>query len=94
MPSMISGGVSGGVQMPPMSSGGDVGRVPSPPGLPLTDPPRVTGAYGIPAYDPVFGFASRGGAFDYQIPNTATSTCSECRSGKILMFSFLSLSQQ
>ena len=68
MPSMISGGVSGGVQMPPMSSGGDVGRVPSPPGLPLTDPPRVTGAYGIPAYDPVFGFASRGGAFDYQIP--------------------------
>ena len=62
MPSMISGGVSGGVQMPPMSSGGDVGRVP------LTDPPRVTGAYGIPAYDPVFGFASRGGAFDYQIP--------------------------
>ena len=51
-----------------MSSGGDVGRVPSPPGLPLTDPPRVTGAYGIPAYDPVFGFASRGGAFDYQIP--------------------------
>ena len=68
MPSMISEGVSGGVQMPPMSSGGDVGRVPSPPGLPLTDPPRVTGAYGIPAYDPVFGFASRGGAFDYQIP--------------------------
>ena len=68
MPSMISGGVSGGVQMPPMSTGGDVGRVPSPPGLPLTDPPRVTGAYGIPAYDPVFGFASRGGAFDYQIP--------------------------
>ena len=68
MPSMISGGGSGGVQMPPMSSGGDVGRVPSPPGLPLTDPPRVTGAYGIPAYDPVFGFASRGGAFDYQIP--------------------------
>ena len=63
-----SGGGSGGVQMPPMSSGGDVGRVPSPPGLPLTDPPRVTGAYGIPAYDPVFGFASRGGAFDYQIP--------------------------
>ena len=59
---------SGGVQIPTMSSGGTSGRIQSPPGLPLTDPPRVTGAYGIPAYDPVFGFASRGGAFDYQIP--------------------------
>ena len=73
-PPSSSGGVqihpmsSGGVQIPPMSSGGTSGRIQSPPGLPLTDPPRVTGAYGIPAYDPVFGFASRGGAFDYQIP--------------------------
>ena len=73
-PASSSGGVqippmsSGGVQIPPMSSGGTSGRIQSPPGLPLTDPPRVTGAYGIPAYDPVFGFASRGGAFDYQIP--------------------------
>ena len=73
-PPSSSGGVqippmsSGGVQIPTMSSGGTSGRIQSPPGLPLTDPPRVTGAYGIPAYDPVFGFASRGGAFDYQIP--------------------------
>ena len=73
-PPSSSGGVqippmsSGGVQIPPMSSGGTSGRIQSPPGLPLTDPPRVTGAYGIPAYDPVFGFASRGGTFDYQIP--------------------------
>ena len=73
-PPSSSGGVqippmsSGGVQIPPMSSGGTSGRIQSPPGLPLTDPPRVTGAYGIPAYDPVFGFASRGGALDYQIP--------------------------
>ena len=73
-PPSSSGGVqippmsSGGVQIPPMSSGGTSGRLQSPPGLPLTDPPRVTGAYGIPAYDPVFGFASRGGTFDYQIP--------------------------
>ena len=73
-PPSSSGGVqippmsSGGVQIPPMSSGGTSGRIQSPPGLPLTDPPRVTGAYGIPAYDPAFGFASRGGAFDYQIP--------------------------
>ena len=73
-PPSSSGGVqippmsSGGVQIPPMSSGGTSGRIQSPPGLPLTDPPRVTGAYRIPAYDPVFGFASRGGTFDYQIP--------------------------
>ena len=59
---------SGGVQIPPMSSGGTSGRTQSPPGLPLTDPPRVIGAYGIPAFDPFFGFASRGGTFDYQIP--------------------------
>ena len=73
-PPSSSGGVqippmsSGGVQIPTMSSGGTSGRIQSPPGLPLTDPPRVTGAYGVPAYDPVFGFASRGGTFDYQIP--------------------------
>ena len=95
MPSMISGGVSGGVQMPPMSSGGDVGRVPSQPGLPLTDPPRVTGAYGIPAYDPVFGFASRGGAFDYQIPTPPPPPAANAGvKDPYVMFSFLSLSQQ
>ena len=71
--SLSSGGIqmplsSGGGQMPSMSSGGNLGSVPSPPGLPLIDPPRVTGAYGIPTHDPDFGFASRGGAFDFQIP--------------------------
>ena len=82
----VAGSASAGASFcagcPPSSSGGTIS---SPPGLPLSDPPRVTGAYGVPAYDPDFGFATRGNAFDHQVPiPPPPPQPSKCRSERSL----------